>query len=533
MTGYSAAELNDVGVGSLIHPEDVLLVNEMIEKVLSGDRSANRFLCRLVIRDGQVIVVEASASAIHAGEQTIGIQAIVRDVTERVELEEQLAKLAYHDALTALPNRARFLDMLESALADGGKRGGCTVFFLDLDNFKVLNDSLGHDVGDRALVEIARRVAAQLRGRDIVARFGGDEFVVLLHDVAEPTQAIQIAERVLAALGKPFELAGRSITLTASLGIAVGGGGERPEDLLRRADLAMYRGKDAGRNCYALHEHGMDEIAMSRLDLEHELRRAIAEHELDVAYQPIIDMRSGGIAGVEALVRWPHPSRGLLLPGAFVHIAEETGLIVELDRWVMRQAWSEMRRIEPDGNGGLFKVCVNVSARHLEQPDLVEFITELLVDGEPHPARLVVELTETAMMRDVGGAQQALRTLRERGVEAGLDDFGMGYSSLARIRRFQIGHLKIAQQFISEMSESDDDLIIVSGMIELAHALGLKVVAEGVETATQVRLLAQLGCDFAQGYFFGRPMPAEAFNSLLANAPSRMPSLAETTEAAA
>jgi diguanylate cyclase (GGDEF)-like protein len=505
----------------------------MIDRVLAGDPSGSRFLCRLVIRDGQLIVVEASASAIHAGEQTIGIQAIVRDVTQRVELEEQLAKLAYHDALTALPNRARFLDMLESALADGGKRGGCTVFFLDLDNFKVLNDSLGHDVGDRALVEIARRVAAQLRGRDIVARFGGDEFVVLLHDVDEPAQATQIAESVLAALGKPFELAGRSITLTASLGIAVSAGGERPEDLLRRADLAMYRGKDAGRNCYALHERGMDEIAMSRLDLEHELRRAIAEHELDVAFQPIIDLHSGGIAGVEALVRWPHPTRGLLLPGAFVPIAEEAGLIVELDRWVMRQAWREMCLIEPDGDSGPFKVCVNVSARHLEQPDLVDFITAMLRDGGPHLAQLVVELTETAMVRDVGGAQQVLRSLREHGVEAGLDDFGMGYSSLAQIRHFQIGQLKIAQQFISDMSESDDDLIIVSGMIELAHALGLKVIAEGVETATQVRLLSQLGCDYAQGYFFGRPMPAAAFISLIGDTSSPMPSPAETTEAAA
>lgn len=520
LTGYDEAALTTMSLADMIDPAHVERAREMTQHLLAGEQTVfDRERLQLRVAGGRTVIVEISASLIRSNQDVIGFQSILRDVTERARLEAELARQAYHDSLTGLPNRSRLFDYLQEAL-QACRQPGCAgaLIFLDLDNFKVINDSLGHDIGDQALVEVGKRIRNCLQRDDFVARFGGDEFVLILRDTADDDAAAEVAQRIMDRLAQPFSLAGRSVNITASLGIATFASDiERPEELLRRADLAMYRSKERGRNRYALHDQEMDRIALDRLELEADLRHAIDHDDLSLVYQPVVLAESGRLQGVEALVRWEHPERGLMSPADFIPIAEESGLIVSLDRWVAREACRQARSWR---DGGLpLSISVNVSARQLDQPDLVEFIDSLLSEfGDCASQQLVFEITETDMMRDPEQARASLEALHSRGIRIALDDFGMGYSSLAQIRHLPIDYIKIDRQFINEISSQREDLIIVSGMVELSHSLGLEVVAEGVETLAQARLIAELSCNFAQGYFYSRPCSADQITALLRDA---------------
>jgi diguanylate cyclase (GGDEF)-like protein len=425
------------------------------------------------------------------------------------------------DPLTALPNRALLTDRLAHVLDRGaraGERHG--VLFLDLDRFKLVNDSLGHDVGDSLLRAVAERLRATLRPADTVARFGGDEFVVLCENVGHDKRAVRLARRLIEALERPFDLDGREHVIGVSVGVVVtDGGAASPEDVLRDADTAMYRAKEAGRGGYQLFDITMRERTLARLELEDELRRALVNHELVLDYQPTFRIDDGGLVGAEALVRWNHPTRGLLLPGAFIPIAEESELIVALGERVLELActqWAGWRAQWPRARE--LALAVNVSARQLGHPGLVTTVQRILgVTGVPAHA-LVLEITEGGLLHDARTAADAIAELRREGVRIALDDFGTGYSSLGYLKRFPLDILKIDRSFIRELDERLEDRVIVEAIIAMAHALGMDVTAEGIETPAQLEALRELGSTNAQGFLLSRPLSAQRLEDLLRDA---------------
>jgi diguanylate cyclase (GGDEF)-like protein len=431
-------------------------------------------------------------------------QSVGRDVTERREAEERLEHLAFRDPLTCLPNRALFMDRLDHALSRANRQESkVAVLFVDLDNFKVINDSLGHEAGDQLLVAV-----------------GGDEFTILIEDVNDVTELTLIAERITKILQPPFALEEQELFVTSSIGIALSNSAEeRSENLLRDADLAMYRAKQRGKARYEVFVRSMHTNALERLVLETELRRAVQLGEFKLYYQPIVAVENGRIAGLEALVRWEHPKRGLLLPEKFLPIAEETGLIVQIDHWVLREACKQARAWqERYPNAPLLTVAVNVSPKQIFHPELIaKILGEIGID----PSTLHVEITEDAMMKSNGArsADHALRALKDLGVKLAMDDFGMGYSSLANLKRFPVDFLKIDRSFINALGQdiegTSKDSEIVSAMIHLTHALGLKVVVEGVESPEQLERLQGMGCDFVQGNYFSEPLPGEGIFVLM------------------
>ena len=449
---------------------------------------------------------------------------VARDITERKALEKRLAYQALHDPLTALPNRTLFTDRLRQALARTQRRQqSLAVMFMDLDNFKVINDSLGHETGDRLLRSASRRIRRLLRPEDTVARLGGDEFVFLLEDT-DLDSASYVAERISEELRAPFSLGGRSFFVTASIGIAVGGtNGKRAADLLRDADLAMYRAKHSGKAGHAVFEEAMNARALERLELEHGLRQALERNELVVHYQPEVSLATGRIVGFEALVRWQHPERDLLLPDEFVPVAEETGLIVPIGEAVLKEAcrsakqWHEQCPSDPPS------VCVNLSARQFREPGLADTIAHMLDETDLDPHYLFLEITESTAMGDAQTTAAALEELKDLGVRAIIDDFGTGYSSLSYLERLPVAYVKIDHSFVGGLSEKPGAAVLVSGVISLAHALGLKVIAEGVETEEQFERLRGMGCDLAQGYLFSEPQSAKGVADLLVAVDHRDP----------
>jgi diguanylate cyclase (GGDEF)-like protein/PAS domain S-box-containing protein len=446
-----------------------------------------------------------------------------RDVTERKALEERLAHQALHDPLTDLPNRTLFTDRLRQALARTKRRQlSLTVMFMDLDNFKVINDSLGHKMGDRLLEAATKRIRSALRPEDTVARLGGDEFVFLLEDT-DLDDAIHVTERILELLREPFSLGGRQLFVTASIGIAVGGDGKRAADLLRDADLAMYRAKHSGKARYAVFEETMNAQALERLELEHGLRRAVERNEFVVHYQPEVSLSTGKIVGFEALVRWEHPERGLLLPDQFVPLAEETGLIVPIGEAVLEEAcrqakeWHERRPSDPPAMG------INLSARQFREPGLTESVARIIDETALEPSSLFLEVTESTAMRDALATATALEELQGLGVGTILDDFGTGYSSLSYLERFPVDFVKIDCSFVGGLDEYPGAKMLVSAMISLAHALDLKVIAEGVETEEQFERLRGMECDLAQGHLFSEPLTAKEAADLLVAVHHRNP----------
>jgi diguanylate cyclase (GGDEF)-like protein len=433
--------------------------------------------------------------------------------------EEQLQHDVSHDPLTGLPNRARFMDRLQRVFERARRHegSGFAVLFLDVDRFKLVNDSLGHMAGDRLLVAIAQRLEESLRPVDTVARLGGDEFAVILDGVREPREATVVAERIQKALHLPFDAGSQEVYATVSTGIShFGAAYQKSEDLLRDADTAMYRAKSLGRDRYATFDREMHERAVAALQLENDLRRALDSRAFTVHYQPIVALSDGRIAGFEALVRWQHPTRGLVLPGEFVQVAEETGVILAIDRWVAAEAcrqlraWQvQFRRTPP------LTMSVNVSGAQFMQPDLPMQIDRILRENGLWGNSLKLEITESVIVDKARYTGPMLEHLRDLSIKLSVDDFGTGYSSLSYLRRFEIDTLKIDSSFVSKITHDEESSEIVRAIITLAHNLGKEMVAEGVETAAQLAELQEMGCTFAQGYFFAKPLAAEDATKLL------------------
>jgi diguanylate cyclase (GGDEF)-like protein len=422
---------------------------------------------------------------------------------------------AFHDSLTHLPNRSLFVDRLSHAVARAGRTGTPVgVLFCDLDGFKTVNDSLGHTAGDELLVAVAERVAGCLRPTDTVARLGGDEFAVLLEELREPGDAARAARRILAALEPPFELGSREVYVSASIGIAAGE--TDAGTLLRDADLAMYRAKSEGRGRYALFEPSLHTAIVERLELEVELKGAIERGELELVYQPVFSLRTGTIAGLEALLRWNHPTRGLVVPDRFVPLAEESGLILGLGRWVLREACQRaaLWRARYPGFPGL-QVGVNISGVQLREATLVDEVAGALEQAQLDPAGLTLEITETVLMEDIGIASARLGELKELGVEVAIDDFGSGYSSLSHLRQFPLDNLKIDRGFIAGIGSGHEDPRLLRAIVDLAEIFDLRPIAEGVERQVEVDRLLELGCELGQGHLLAEPLSASDADDLL------------------
>ena len=435
------------------------------------------------------------------------------------ETKEHFRHAAFHDSLTGLPNRAMFTELLKAEIESSKRLNDhmFAVLFLDLDRFKNINDSLGHTHGDLLLVAFAERLERTLRPVDTLARFGGDEFAILLSGMSDATDAVRVAQRIHDELSKPFVLDKNSAFATASIGIALSSSGyDRPEDILRDADTAMYRAKENGKARYELFDHGMHARAVSRLQLESDLRHAIEHQEFCVYYQPIVSLQTGRLSGFEALVRWNHPRRGLVSPVDFIPVAEETGLIVPIGQWVLNEACKHVRQcqIESPSHRSL-SLSVNLSARQVAQPDLLDRIKEALETSKLSPHCLKLEITESVVMENAEAAALMFKQLRSLGVQLSIDDFGTGYSSLSYLHRFPLNYLKIDRSFVMRLT-TDNDNAIVRTISTLARNLGMEVIAEGIETEEQYQQLRRLGCEYGQGFLFSRPVDNAGVTHLLA-----------------
>jgi diguanylate cyclase (GGDEF)-like protein/PAS domain S-box-containing protein len=447
---------------------------------------------------------------------------VLADALERHAIEDGIRHRALHDPLSGLPNRVLFLDRLEHALARVGRRGSmAAILFLDLDHFKLVNDSLGHHVGDELLTATAPRLRQAVRTTDTVARFGGDEFGILLEDIAGEQDAVEMAERIAATFTRPFVLAGNEHFVTASVGIAIARGGEIAQELIRDADAAMYRAKERGRARYELFDEVMRGRAIARLRVENDLRRALERGELRLDYQPVVSLRDHSIVSVEALVRWDHPDRGVVAPSEFIHVAEENGMIEQIGRWVLDRACRQAARwcsLRPDS--APIGISVNLSAVQVGKRDLPDMVATVLRATGLDPACLSLEITETVMLRDVETLTEVLRALKAIGVGLALDDFGTAYSSLGYLTHLPLDALKIDRSFVDGLGTERRDTAITEAIIAMSRALSLNVIAEGVETQLQVDELVRLGCQLAQGFYFSRPVAAREITSILREGPA-------------
>ncbi len=536
--GYSPEELKSTSSMEQVHREDQQRVLEAAEKARLTGRG-ERLEYRIRHKDGSWRTLESTASAIRNEKgETERLIIVNRDITERKRAEETLAHNAFHDALTNLPNRALFLDRVRHALALSQRHPSYkfAVLFIDIDEFKVFNDSLGHTAGDALLIHIGRRLTASLRGADTIsrslviqgertskdseslARLGGDEFTVLLEDVRDSSDAVRVAERIQERLGIPFTVEGQEVVTTASIGIAFSATSHRDsEDLVRDAEIAMYRAKREGKACCQVFDNVMHTSALKRLKLETDLRRALELGEFHIHYQPIVSLESGKIAGFEALSRWQRPE-GLVPPAEFIPVADETGIILPINRLLLRESCQQLRAWHSQfPSDPPLTISVNITPKQFTQPDLAAQIGSILDEVGVDPSSVDVEITETIAMADAERSGLILSELKALGVHLSIDDFGTGYSSLSRLQGFPVDALKIDRTFISKMGTDNETGEIVRIIIMLAHNLGLRVVAEGVETAEQVSLLKQLNCELAQGYFFSRPADREVTRELLAS----------------
>ncbi len=519
VTGYRAADVVGRSAELLVGPKTDLEELDRIRTVLKNHESAKAELI-FHHQDQSYFWVDINTVPIRNehGEVTHFVS-VMREVTERKQTEEQLRRNAFHDPLTGLPNRLLFTERLTQVIIHSREQGNTlfAVLFLDLDRFKVINDSLGHLIGDQLLIAIARRLEACVKRSDVVARFGGDEFTILLDDIQDESSTHQVAERIHLELSRPFNFDGHEIFTTVSIGIALSSTDfEYTEDLLRGADIAMYRAKSLGKACHEVFDTKMHNQAMFQMQLENDLRRAVEREEFVVYYQPIISLVTGRLAGFEALVRWVHPDRGIISPGDFIPIAEETGLILPMGRLVLREACrqlSEWQRLYPQHHR--LSVSVNLSSRQFSQRGTIELLQDVLKETGLSPACLKLEITETAIMENTESAMDTLLQLKSMGIQLSVDDFGTGYSSLGYLYRFPMDVLKIDQSFISSVDTDGEKLELVRTIITLAWNLGMEVIAEGIETTKQLAQLKMLKCEYGQGFLFSKPMsPADTHTFL-------------------
>lgn len=485
--------------------------------VLAAHQAFTDFEYKVRLDDGTIAWRCISGEPLFDGHRIfVGYRGTCKDITQRKEVEERIRFLALHDALTGLPNRALLLDRLDQATNYAVRNGNeVWVLFVDIDRFKFVNDSVGHRGGDLVINMIANRLQSTVRDVDTVARLGGDEFVLVFRHGGEESMTIDAIHRVMNAVKEPLRFDGHEFFLSCSIGVAVfPTDGTTSEVLMERADTAMYLAKELGRNNFQFYTSEMNARLMERLSIEKDLRNAIEHQEFFLQYQPQVDLRTGQIIGMEALIRWQHPTLGTVMPSRFIGLAEEAGLIEFIGDWVLQNACRQLKLWERAGYRNL-RIAVNLSARQFTPKKLVQSISRVLAETEISPCLLELELTEGLLMNNVEEAIEILYELRSLGVQMSIDDFGTGYSSLAYLKRFPIDVLKIDQSFIRDMVSDSDDAVIVKSVISLAHNLKLRVVAEGVETKEQLTYLRELDCDVIQGYFFSEPVSAEVFTQLL------------------
>ncbi len=524
MLGYDAHEIPSLSLAALTHVDDVERDTELFQRILDGETRSVAFEKRFRHRDGRTVFAWlTSAVAQDAQGEPLYLISHALDVTERRKEQAELERLALTDTLTGLANRTLLNDRLDQALARLHRESSCAaLLMLDVDRFKLVNDSLGHQVGDALLVEVASRIEAVTRADATVARLGGDEFVVLAEGLRSPSEAHAVAVRLLKVLRQPYVLApgADSIVATVSIGISVAESADRtPSDLYREADLALYRAKDAGRDQYALFDDALRAKAVARLESEGLLRRAVTEDLLIPLYQPIIDLTDGRIIGMEVLARIKDPERGLVVPAHFIDVAEETGLIVEVDARMFELAVGQFARWSTTEGVSLRRMSVNVSARSLEDPSFVDRLRRALAWYDVAGSSIRVELTERSLLTTNPAVRDSLRRITELDMAVGLDDFGTGYSALAYLQRFHLHFLKIDRSFVSRLGQSSRDDAVVAAVIDLAHAHDLLVIAEGVETTVQLDRLRSMSCDRAQGYLMGKPMAPDLVEELVRSEP--------------
>lgn len=517
----------------LVHPDDVPLVKEYLSERRDGSTAGCPTVWRLKHADGRWLPLESVGVGLLHDATVRGIVLNARDVSERQALEAQLVQQAYHDSLTSLANRSLFRDRTVHALESRNRAGGdVAVVFIDLDDFKSVNDTMGHAAGDALLVQVSDRLLNATRGCDTVARLGGDEFAILLERLPSIEDALVVANRALAALTRPIIVEGREVYTPGSVGIAFAEPGDDADTLLRNADLAMYMAKRGGKGRYVVFESSMHSAALERMEMEADLRHAVAREELELRFQPIVNLESGEMMGIETLLRWRHPKRGLVAPLHFVPLAEETGMIVSIGRWVLMEACRQAAIWRAGSEKGRnLSVTVNVSARQVQDPSLPgDVAAALAMSGLPAHA-LILEITESVMMHDADAALERFTQLKALGVKLAIDDFGTGYSSLAYLKRFPVDILKIDKAFVEGVGEGADEGILTNAIVSLGATLSLRTVAEGIEHAHQLERLQELGCDLGQGYLFSHPVRAERVSEILNGSPEAAIEESETETA--
>jgi diguanylate cyclase (GGDEF)-like protein/PAS domain S-box-containing protein len=518
--GYSEQELLAKSFSTIVHPEDLAATLAQIDKLTAGQLTSYQAEQRFAHKLGHLVWMLVNISVLnHIGGDSLQLVIQFHDITQRKMQEERLVHDVFHDALTGLPNRALFMDRLNLALERTRRRKdqAFAVLFVDLDSFKAINDKLGHIMGDQLLIQVSRRLKACLRTTDTVARLGGDEFTILLEDLSHDCEALRIVERLQKELERPCKLGSRDLVVTASIGITSSKlPYERAEEMLRDADVAMYRAKSAGKACYQIFERQRFGPQLEAGNLARDLDSAVERQELVVHYQPIVSLDTGRLCACEALVRWNHPQRGLISPSDFIPLAEETGAIIDIGNWVLGEAclqlkhWQERFPLQPS-----LAVAVNLSSKQFMQAELIDRVIEILQATRLDPQCLKLEITESAVMENVGTSTILLQQLRALGIELAIDDFGTGYSSLSYLHRLPVNALKIDKSFVKGMVEKRDHAEIVKTILTLARSLGIRVVAEGVETLEQLAELSRLHCDAGQGFLFSKPVGAEAAEQML------------------
>ncbi len=524
MLGYRRAQLLQLSWSELTHPEDLAVEMVQFERVMNRRIEGYSLDKRFIRQDGNLLHTSVSSRCLRRANGVIEhFVTVVQEITKRKQAEERVQHLAQYDALTGLPNRALVADRLRQALLRAGRDHTLVgVMLVDLDHFKRFNDTLGHTVGDQLLRDMAARLQQCVRECDTISRQGGDEFAILLPDLATSDDAAWIAQRMLDIVAQPCRLSDQELHTSCSIGISLyPRDGQSADVLLRNADVALYRAKDMGRNNYQFYLSGATVLSRERLNLEAHLRHAVEQRELELYYQPKWDFHVGAIRGAEALIRWNHPELGLLSPVRFIPIAEDSGLILQVGEWVLRTAVREIGQMHRDGFAGL-RVAVNLSARQFRQANLADLVREVLEETEFDPACLELELTETILMNPTDDNLTTLNTFKTLGARVAIDDFGTGYSSLSYLQRFPLDVLKIDRAFVMDLPTSTSSAAIVDAILTLAHGLGMEVVAEGVETIEQLAFLRDRGCDEGQGYYFGRPLPLTEFKSLLVQDSARV-----------